>query len=421
MLGLFLASLGAGCDGSPPVTPLPVPTAPPTATLPPTAVPTLIPTTPPTFTPTAAPTRPPLVIPTDTPGPLATPTRAKIALTRVVFGRTINQVSNIWKMNLDGSEMQQITHEARPGGTGEVCVSPDGRWIGYVNMDYGKPKEEKYSLKLIRLDGTAARVLVEYVSVSIWGLAWSPDSRQIAFSLHDYRNMDKLDRGIWSVDVASGEQRLLVPGTGQMTPDGFPWAYSHPVWSPDGATIAIGGVYVTESRMYNAYVVSSAGGAVKLLKENALVLSWSPDGRRMLLQQGLNRYWPGLWVTTRDGTDGQRLTPDGWGGKDGTWSPDGRQIVCLSGVIPGGFTGPVHLWIVNADGTGRKALTSDDVYDEGEAGKCIWTPDGKTIVFNRYESEANRSSIWSIKPDGSGLRKLADDAWLCDVFVEQAP
>jgi len=318
-------------------------------------------------------------------------------------------------MDLNGREVQQITHETL--GTGGSRISPDGRWIGYVS---GKPEEPL--LKLIRVDGTGVRVLVEHVSLSIDDLAWSPDSRQIAFSLHDYRNMDKLDRGIWSVDVISGEQRLIVPGTGQVTPDGFPWAYSHPVWSPDGAMLAIGGVYVTESRMYNAYLASSVGGAVKLFKENTLILSWSPDGRHMLLQQGLNRYWPGLWVTARDGTDGQRLTPDGWGGKDGTWSPDGRQIVCQSGVVPAsGFTGPVHLWIVNADGTGRRPLTDDEAYDEGEVGRCLWTPDGETIVFSRYHRETEQTSIWRIQPDGSDLRKLADDSWLCDVFVEKAP
>jgi len=321
--------------------------------------------------------------------------------------------------------MQQITqHAALPGGIGQVCVSPDGRWIGYVHQLYcSRPKDETFSLKLIRVNGTAARVLVDHVSLHIDDLAWSPDSRQNAFSLSDYRNMDRFDRGIWSVDVASGEQRLIVPGTGLMTPDGFPWAYSHPVWSPGGKTIAIGGVYYgTESRMYNAYVVSSAGGEVKLWREEALILSWSPDGQHMLLKEGPNRYRPSLWITANTGAHGRKLTPDGWGDEDGTWSPDGRQILCQRGSMPGfgALTGPMHLWIVNADGTGQRQLTFDDAYDEGGR-KCVWTPDGETIVFGRYETEANRGSIWSIKPDGSDLRKLADDSWLCDVFVEKAP
>ena len=360
VLILLLVGLGAGCDMGSQDTPSPAPTIPSPSTPPHTLtlVPTLTPTPRPTRTPTVVPTNTPE--PTDTPGPLVTPTRAKTALTKVVFGRTINQESNIWKMNLDGSEMQQITHETLPGAAGQVCVSPDGRWIGYVYYHYGNPREEIHSLKLIRVDGTAARVLVDRVSVSIEDLAWSPDSRQIAFSLKDYQNIGgpAFDHGICSVDIASGEQRLIVPGTGQMIRDGFPWAYSHPVWSPDGATIAIGGVYVSESRMYNAYVVSSAGGEVKLWREKALILSWSPDGRRMLLQQGRNRYWPELWVTASSGANGRKLTPGGWGNDDGIWSPDGRQILCQSGKVPdAGFTWTRHLWIVNADGTGRKQLT----------------------------------------------------------------
>jgi Tol biopolymer transport system component len=77
-------------------------------------------------------------------------------------------------------------------------------------------------------------------------------------------------------------------------------------------------------------------------------------------------------------------------------SPDGEWLAYVSQ----GYR--EDLYIMRADGTGRRQLT-DDVYIDRFP---KWSPDGKTIAF--YSSRSGRNEIWSIHPDGSGLRRLTE-------------
>ena len=56
------------------------------------------------------------------------------------------------------------------------------------------------------------------------------------------------------------------------------------------------------------------------------------------------------------------------------FSPDGKQIAFESN-----RTGNFEIYIINADGTNIKQLTSDTAFD----GTPAWSPDGKQIVFIR--------------------------------------
>lgn len=70
------------------------------------------------------------------------------------------------------------------------------------------------------------------------------------------------------------------------------------------------------------------------------------------------------------------------------WSPDGARLVYQR---PNG-----GLSIVNADGTGVVAVTSD-------GGGPYWAPDGREIAFTRC---AGLCAAYAITPDGSDLRRL---------------
>ena len=63
---------------------------------------------------------------------------------------------------------------------------------------------------------------------------------------------------------------------------------------------------------------------------------------------------------------------DGWP----FWSPDGNLIVFTSE-----RAGSADLWVVNADGTNLRQLTSDPDADERQP---WWSPDGRRIVYSRY-------------------------------------
>jgi Tol biopolymer transport system component len=91
-------------------------------------------------------------------------------------------------------------------------------------------------------------------------------------------------------------------------------------------------------------------------------------------------------------------------------SPNGRRIAYVRDAEP-----DPQLWLMNADGSGQRQLTSS----AGEKLRPLWSPDGRKLAFMAW----NRSlcgaelfawcpftDIWTVRPDGSGQRKLADRA-----------
>ena len=90
------------------------------------------------------------------------------------------------------------------------------------------------------------------------------------------------------------------------------------------------------------------------------------------------------------------------------WSPNYKKVV-FSSDRRAQFE--YELFVVNADGTGLKQLTtsvnqSRDLY-------ASWAPDGSKIYFTRYTPDlANATSqveTWSVNANGSGLTKVSND------------
>jgi Tol biopolymer transport system component len=91
-------------------------------------------------------------------------------------------------------------------------------------------------------------------------------------------------------------------------------------------------------------------------------------------------------------------------------SPNGRRIAYVRDAEP-----VPQLWLMNADGSGQRQLTSSP----GEKLRPVWSPDGRRLAFmvwNRSLCEPEIflwcpfTDVWTVKPDGSGERKLADRA-----------
>ena len=108
---------------------------------------------------------------------------------------------------------------------------------------------------------------------------------------------------------------------------------------------------------------------------NAEDPAWSPDCSKIVYTQD-----GAVWVANNNGSNAERIVRDSGGYlTSAAWSPDGTQFVYVSGYDDNG-TWLAHIWIVNADGTGREKLTHNDVRDEAPS----WSPDGETITFSRH-------------------------------------
>src|SRR5262249_49990592 len=141
--------------------------------------------------------------------------------------------------------------------------------------------------------------------------------------------------------------------------------------------------------------------------------AWSPDGREIAFARSRTDAgnYPGqtgpaqIYVVNADGTDVRRLTSAG-DNDSPAWSPDGKRIAFDRG--PCCVANDVY--VMDADGRHQHRLTTDgkgyDVFNTGP----LWFPDGKTIAFAKVDQEhvgpANRSGPWVINADGSHPRRL---------------
>ncbi|MDP9220506.1 MAG: hypothetical protein M3P23_08200 [Actinomycetota bacterium] len=127
-----------------------------------------------------------------------------------------------------------------------------------------------------------------------------------------------------------------------------------------------------------------------------------------------------VFTVRPDGSGERQVTypPAGYLDDDPDWSPDGRQLAFIRVNKNGCGTDCLYasLFVVNADGSHLKQLTSSTPgVDCANGGGCAagpaWSPDGKTIAFQRQtgplvDDEWTETAIYIIGADGSGLTQV---------------
>jgi Tol biopolymer transport system component len=106
------------------------------------------------------------------------------------------------------------------GVASEVAWAPDGQYLASV---LSKADLSGYSLFVYESDNSEPLLLSEDLDVYPWGIAWSPDSRWIAFS--GAGRDDNLD--VYVVNVETGERQRLTTN---------PARDYDPVWFPSVTT-----------------------------------------------------------------------------------------------------------------------------------------------------------------------------------------
>ncbi len=220
---------------------------------------------------------------------------------------------------------------------------------------------------------------------------------------------------------------------------------SHPQISPDGKQVAVivsRYNWEKDSVEQEIDLVDAANSSVRSLtyhRSSISNVSWSPDGGRLgFLARENKTKKPQIYIMHMNGGDPIKVTDSKTGVKEFTWSPDGRTIAfAAQDTIPNpkeikhhedvfrvtdnNFTvravlQPWHLWIVSAEGGKARRLTEGTFSlctDQETISPLAWSPDGKSILFQRFpdvwEGNAWHSVIAEVDTNGKEINIVVKD------------
>ena len=188
-----------------------------------------------------------------------------------------------------------------------------------------------------------------------------------------------------------------------------PAADRFPGCSPNGQRIAF-----TSDRGVtdDLYVMDSDGNnVIRLAHEgfSKFAPTWSPDGTRIAFSSLRDVVGNSeIYAMDADGNNLTRLAKHEFHDILPSWSPDGSKIAFRS-FRNGGMNDPFHIFVMNANGTGRRNLTVDTQLRFNS--NPSWSPDGSKIAFNslrHFVPADSRNDIFVITADGKQLEQLTD-------------
>jgi len=155
-------------------------------------------------------------------------------LNRYSFGSLLIVIALISsaRLSVSAQTAQQkvpLTHEAMwmMKRVGPPVPSPDGKWVVFSLVEPAYDEKDQVSdLWIVPADGSARPRRLTFTKGGEGGVAWSPDSRQIAFSAK--REGDEVNQ-VYVLDVADGGEAVRVTSlsTGARVPQ----------WRPDGKAL----------------------------------------------------------------------------------------------------------------------------------------------------------------------------------------
>ncbi len=299
-----------------------------------------------------------------------------------VFDISAHATSQIVSIDLETGKRTELT--SGPGVKLAPQFLPDGV-VGYTT-------------KAGRVSGVGYTKGTGTFPASLRSAAWSPDGKQVVYEKVDYKPW-RQNQLLYSWDPK------------------YEYRYTDvfPSFAKDGTLV------ITNKDVDSSIVTENADGSNKqmVFKSStpcdgtqpgpcgamggiAFAPSWAPDSQSVVFGFGGYLQIRGtavakIMTARRDGTDVQDLTGGTPNAGFPSWSAEGNEVVFRTW---GKGKDDMGLRIINVKTKEIRVLTTALDNLPG------WSPDGSRIVFTRKEN--NNFDIYTIKPDGTDLRRLTD-------------
>ncbi len=282
---------------------------------------------------------------------------------------------SVFLLSRETGEKRRLTYP--PAGViGDGCpvFSPGGKTLAFVRLSV----VDDADIYFLPLNGGASERLTSG-RAGINGLTWTPDGRDIFFSLPRWTGARF---GLWKISANGGAPEQVTRGLD--VPD--------PTISSRGNRLA----FTQKINDYNVWRIDLARSKGQSNSMAPLISStwidtvpqYSPDGKKIVFYSNRSGRAE-LWVCEADGSHPVQLTNllDNPGSP--RWSPDSRKIAFDLRI-----EGNSDIYVINADGGQPRRLTVEPSEDMVPS----WSRDGRWIYFG---SDRNGSlQIWKMPVEG---------------------